>query len=40
MKTLILDLMDLSVREIISVKANIDHLLGITGAEKNKDMER
>ena len=28
------------MREIISVKANIDHLLGITGAEKNKDMER
>ena len=28
------------MREVVAVKANIDHLLGITGREKNKDMER
>ena len=28
------------MREVIAVKANIDHLLGITGREKNKEQER
>ena len=28
------------MREVIAVKANIDHLLGITDKEKNKEMER
>ena len=28
------------MREVVAVKANIDHLLGITGREKNKEMER
>jgi|GEM_PF-1353852 len=29
-----------NMREVIAVKANIDYLLGITGKEKNKEMER
>jgi len=28
------------MREIVAVKANIDHLLGLTGREKHKEMER
>ena len=28
------------MREIISVKANIDHMLGLSGREKNKEIER
>jgi hypothetical protein len=28
------------MREVIAVKANIDHLLGIVGRDKNKEMER
>ena len=28
------------MREIVAVKANIDHLLGVVGREKNKEMER
>jgi len=28
------------MREVIAVKANIDHLLGIIGRDKNKEMER
>jgi len=28
------------MREVVAVKANIDHLLGIVGREKNKEMER
>jgi hypothetical protein len=28
------------MREAIAVKANIDHLLGIAGREKSKEMER
>ena len=28
------------MREVIAVKANIDHLLGILGKDKNKEMER
>jgi hypothetical protein len=28
------------MREVIAVKANIDHLLGIADREKNKEMER
>jgi len=27
------------LREVVTVKANIDHLLGITDREKNKEME-
>jgi hypothetical protein len=28
------------MREVVAVKANIDHLLGLAGREKNKEMER
>jgi hypothetical protein len=28
------------MREVAAVKANIDHLLGIVGRDKNKEMER
>jgi hypothetical protein len=28
------------MREVVTVKANIDHLLGITDERKNKEMER
>jgi hypothetical protein len=28
------------MREVVAVKANIDHLLGITDGQKNKEMER
>jgi hypothetical protein len=28
------------MREVVAVKANIDHLLGISGKQKNKEMER
>jgi len=28
------------IQEIITAKANIDHLLGLTDAQKNKEMER
>jgi hypothetical protein len=28
------------MREVLAVKANIDHLLGIVGRDKNKEMER
>ena len=28
------------MREVVAVKANIDHLLGIVGHEKNKEVER
>ena len=28
------------MREVVTVKANIDHLLGIVGRDKNKEMER
>jgi hypothetical protein len=28
------------MREVVAVKANIDHLLGIVGRDKNKEMER
>ena len=28
------------MQEVITVKANIDHLLGLTDAQKNKEMER
>ncbi len=28
------------MRELVTVKANIDHLLGITDTQKNKEMER
>jgi len=28
------------MREVIAVKANIDHLRGIVGGEKNKEMTR
>ena len=29
-----------SMRDVVAVKANIDHLLGLTGREKNKEQER
>jgi len=29
-----------SMQEIVTTKANIDHLLGLTAQEKNKEMER
>jgi len=28
------------MQEVVTVKANIDHLLGLTDAQKNKEMER
>jgi hypothetical protein len=28
------------MQEVITVKANIDHLLGLTDKQKNKEMER
>ena len=28
------------MREVVAVKANIDHLLGIVGRDNNKDIER
>jgi len=28
------------MREIVAIKANVDHLLGLTGREKNKELER
>ena len=28
------------MREVVAVKANIDYLLGLTGREQNKEMER
>jgi hypothetical protein len=28
------------MREVVAVKANIDHLLGLAGREKSKEMER
>ena len=28
------------MQEVVAVKASIDHLLGLTGREKNKEMER
>jgi len=29
-----------SMQEVVAAKANIDHLLGITGGRKNKEQER
>ncbi|MDR0824501.1 MAG: hypothetical protein LBN74_05365 [Prevotella sp.] len=29
-----------AMQEIVTVKSNIDHLLGLTDAQKNKEMER
>jgi len=29
-----------NMQEVITAKANIDHLLGLTDAQKNKEMER
>jgi hypothetical protein len=28
------------MREVVTAKSNIDHLLGLTDGEKNKEMER